>query len=281
MAEITKDKFKAVWLSHSSIGDYLKCPRLYFLRNIYKDPVSRRKFTIMTPPLALGQVVHEFVESLSTLPVEERLEKSPIKKLEVSWQKIEGEKGGFKNHEQELEYKDRGRKMLKNLEDDPGPILKKAVKLKSEDGLPYYWFSEEENIILCGKIDWIEYLNADDSIHIIDFKTGRNEEEDTSLQLPIYLLLASNLQKREISKASYWYLEKTNGPTAVKLPDIEDSFKKVEKIASRIKLARQLNHFTCETGGCRFCAPFERVIRNSGKLVGLSDFGQDIYILKD
>ena len=281
MAEITKDKFKAVWLSHSSIGDYLKCPRLYFLRNVYKDPVSRRKFTIMTPPLALGQAIHEVVESLSTLPVEERFEMSPIKKLEVSWQKIEGEKGGFKNHEQELEYKDRGRKMLKNLEDNPGPILKKAVKLKSEDGLPYYWFSDKDNIILCGKIDWIEYVATDDSIHIIDFKTGRYEEDETSLQLPIYLLLASNIQKREVSKASYWYLEKPDGLTPVKLPEVEDSIEKVEKIASRIKLARQLNHFTCETNGCRLCTPFERVFRSGGKLVGLSDYGQDIYILKD
>jgi len=281
MENIKKDKYKAVWLSHSSIGDYLKCPRLYFLRNVYKDPVSGHKFTIMTPPLALGQAIHEVVESLSTLPVGERLEISPIKKLEVAWKKIEGEKGGFKNHAQELEYKDRGRKMLKNLEDNPGPILKKAVKLKSEDGLPYFWFSEEDNIILCGKIDWIEHIDTNDSIHIIDFKTGRNEEDETSLQLPIYLLLASNIQKRKISKASYWYLEKPDGLTPVKLPEVKDSVERVGKIASRIKLARQLNHFTCETNGCRFCTPFERVFRSSGKLVGLSDYGQDIYILKD
>ena len=201
-----KDKFKALWLSHSSIGDYLKCPRLYFLRNVYKDPISGHKFTVMAPPLALGQAVHEVVESLSVLPTEERLKNSLQKKFEYAWKKVEGEKGGFKNREQELEYIDRGLKMLKNLEDNPGPILMKALKLKSEDGLPYYWFSEDENIILCGKIDWIEYLEANNSIHIIDFKTGRYVEDDTSLQLPIYLLLAKNLQTREISKSSYCYL---------------------------------------------------------------------------
>ena len=73
-----KDKFKALWLSHSSIGDYLKCPRLYFLRNVYKDPISGHKFTVMTPPLALGQAVHEVVESLSVLPTEERLKNSLV-----------------------------------------------------------------------------------------------------------------------------------------------------------------------------------------------------------
>src|SRR3990172_1004423 len=276
-----KDKFKALWLSHSSIGDYLKCPRLYFLRNVYKDPISGHKFTVMTPPLALGQAVHEVVESLSVLPTEERIKNSLQKKFENAWKKVEGEKGGFKNHDQELEYKDRGLKMLKNLEDNPGPILMKALKLKSEDGLPYYWFSDKENIILCGKIDWIEYLEANNSIHIVDFKTGRYIEDDTSLQLPIYLLLAKNLQKREISKASYWYLEKTDGLAEVKLPDIQDSFEKVGKIASRIKLARQLNHFVCESKGCRFCIPFERILKSGGKMVGVSEYGQDIFILRD
>src|SRR3972149_3701946 len=280
MTEIEKDKYKAVWLSHSSIGDYLKCPRLYFLRNVYKNPLSRRKFTIMNPPLALGQVVHEVIESLSFLPTNERFQYPLHKNFEVSWQKVGGEKGGFRNHEQESEYKDRGLKMLKNLEENPGPILMKALKLKSEDGLPYYWFPEEENIILCGKIDWIEYLDASNSIHIIDFKTGRNEEDDASLQLPIYLLLAKNLQKREVSKASYWYLAKPNGMTEVELPEIEDSVEKVRKIASRIKLVRQLNHFVCESNGCRYCIPFEKVVHGGGKLVGLSDYGQEIYIEK-
>src|SRR3989344_5376139 len=128
MTEIEKDKYKAVWLSHSSIGDYLKCPRLYFLRNVYKNPLSRRKFTIMNPPLALGQVVHEVIESLSFLPTNERFQYPLHKNFEVSWQKVGGEKGGFRNHEQESEYKDRGLKMLKNLEENPGPILMKALK---------------------------------------------------------------------------------------------------------------------------------------------------------
>ena len=32
------DKYTAVWVSHSSMGDFLKCPRAYFLHNVYKDP---------------------------------------------------------------------------------------------------------------------------------------------------------------------------------------------------------------------------------------------------
>ena len=278
--ESVKDKYKAVWLSHSSISDYLKCPRLYFLRDIYKDKRTGHKMTIMTPHLALGQAVHEVVESLSVLPVGDRLKISPQKKLEVVWKKIEGEKGGFKTRGEELEFRERGLRMLKNLEDSPGPVLNKAVKIKSESGLPYYWFSEEENLILCGKIDWIEYLKDSDSVHIIDFKTGKYEEDEASLQLPIYLLLASNTQKRKVLKASYWYLHKENGLTEKRLPSGEEAFEKISKIASRIKLARQINHFECQTKGCRYCTPLERVLKGEGKLVGISNYRQDIYILK-
>lgn len=274
-----KDKFKAVWLSHSSINDFLRCPRLYYLRVVYKDIRNGHKMTVMTPSLALGQIVHEVIEGLSTLPTEERLLVSPIKKFEAAWEKVAGGKGGFKSIEAEIEYRERGIRMLKNLEENPGPVLRKAIKIKSEDGLPYYWFSEDQNIILCGKVDWIEYLEDSDSIHIIDFKTGKHEEEVSSLQLPIYLLLATNLQKRKIDKASYWYLDKENGLVESKMPDIAEAEERVEKIAQRVKLARQLNHFVCATGTCRHCLPLERVLKGEGKLVGVSDYGQDIYIL--
>lgn len=275
----TKDKFKAIWLSHSSIGDFLKCPRLYYLRNVYKDPRTGHKMTVMTPPLALGQVVHDVIESLSLLPVDERLASPLSQKFKVAWEKVAGEKGGFWNSSQEKEYEERGRAMLARVEENPGPVLNKAIKIKSDSGLPHYWFDDEANVILCGKVDWIEYFDDDDSVHLIDFKTGRHEEDEASLQLPIYLLLASNTQKRRVKKASYWYLDREEGLFAKALPDPEESKEKIAKIASRIKLARQLNHFKCPTNGCKYCYPLEQVLKNHGKLVGVSDFGQDIFIL--
>ena len=279
MAESVKDKFKAVWVSHSSMNDFLKCPRLYYLRNIYKDVRTGRKFTVMTPPLALGQIVHDVVEGLSVLELNQRFAVSPLLKFESLWQKVSGTLGGFKDKNQEMEYKERGIEMLQNVIDNPGPILNKAIKLKSDNGLSSYWFSESDNIILCGKVDWIEYVENDDSIHIIDFKTGKNEEDDSSLQLPIYLLLATNLQKRKISKASYWYLDHDTEVKSVTLPNLKESTENISKIAGRIKLARQLKHFVCQSGGCRHCYPFERVLKGEGKKVGVSSYQQDIYVL--
>ncbi|HSX49132.1 MAG TPA: PD-(D/E)XK nuclease family protein [Candidatus Saccharimonadales bacterium] len=273
------DKFKAVWVSHSSIADFLKCPRLYYLRNVYKDPKTGHKVTIMTPPLALGQAVHAVIESLSVLPLEERFKTKISDIYDKEWKKVSGEFGGFTSSEQESEYKERGRKMLQKIFDNPGPLKNKAVKIRADGGLPYYWLSEEDNIILCGKIDWIEYLDPFDSVHIIDFKTGKNEEDEESLQLPIYYLLAKNLQTRDISKISYWYLDNEKSLIEMKLPDENEAYKKVLEIARRIKLGRQIEHLKCPKGGCFACRPLEEVLAGKGKLIGVSEYKQDIYML--
>ena len=274
-----KDKFKAVWVSHSSISDFLKCPRLYYLHNVYKDKKTGRKMTTINPPMALGLAVHEVVESLSTLPVEERLTQSLTEKFEKVWKKVSGEKGGFVSENQEKEYYERGIAMLENIKKNPGPLRKKAIKVRAEGGLPYYWLSDEDEIILCGKIDWIEFLDDENAVNIIDFKTGKNTEDESSLQLPIYLLLATNTQKWPVKSMSYWYLDHEIGMDKKKLPDPKDAYERVYDVAKRIKLARQLEHFVCPKNGCRHCMPFEAILKGEGKKVGLSEFKQDVFIL--
>ena len=274
------DKYKSVWVSHSSIADYLACPRAYYLRNVYKDPNTNHKMTVVTPSLSLGQAVHEVIESLSTLPVENRFDIPLLEKLDLVWKKVEGKRGGFSDIQEEDEYKERAKQMLKRVSSHPGPILKKAVKIPTgELNLPNFYLSEEDDIILCGKIDWLEYIEDTDSVHIIDFKTGKNEEDENSLQLPIYLLLATNTQKRPVTKASYWYLNKNDDLTEKELPNLLESKEKILTIARRIKLARQLNHFVCPKGGCLKCRPLERVLRGEAERVGVSDTNQDIFVL--
>ena len=273
------DKYKAVWVSHSSISDFLACPRAYFLRSIYKDPLTGHKITVTSASLSLGSAVHEVLESLSVLPVEMRFNTSLLKKLDIVWEKITGKKGGFKNRTQELEFKERGVEMLKRVEKHPGPLLKKAIKIQSDMNLPHYYLSEDGNLILCGKIDWLEYLEDEDAVNIIDFKTGKNEEKLDSLQLPIYLLLVTNTQTKQVKKASYWYLDRNDDLTEKELPDLNSSFDKVMEIAKRMKLARQLDHFVCPHNGCMKCIPLERVLRGEAEKVGVSDIKQDIYII--
>ena len=279
MGELMKDKFSAVWVSHSSISDYLVCPRAYYLKNIYRDPKTNHKIMLMQPPLALGQAVHEVVESLSALPVADRFSVPLADKYEEAWKNISGELGGFTDEDEEEKFKRRGAAMIARIQNNPGPLAQKAIKLRQE--LPYFWLSEEDNIILCGKIDWLAYEEAVDGVHILDFKTGKFDEDESSLQLPIYLLLVTNCQQRPVVKLSYWYLDRDDAPVEMKLPIYNEALERVLTIAKKIHLARKLEHFKCPKGdGCRNCRPYEEIVAGRAKFVGVGGYNQDIYILK-
>jgi len=274
---MSEDKYTATWVSHSSIGDFLTCPRAYYLKNMYRNPAGH-KVKIMSPPLALGAAVHEVLESLSNIPVEERFNVSLIEKYHLIWEKYAGKKGGFLSAESETEYLHRGETMLNRVMKYPGPLNKLAVKIKMN--LPYYWLSKKDNIILCGKIDWLEYLPDTDSVHIIDFKTSKNEEEDGSLQLPIYCLLAKNCQTKRVAKVSYWYIGRSNELTEEAMPNAEEEELRILEIAKKIKLARQLNVFKCPHKiGCHACRPYEAILKGDAQHVGQGSYKEDIYVL--
>lgn len=271
------DKYTALWISHTSIGDFLACQRAYYLKHVYKDPTTGHKIKIISPPLALGQAVHEVIEEISTLAKDDRLVLPLIERFNRAWIKVSGKKGGFTDIESEEKYKKRGEKMMEKLFKNPGPLKKLAVKINQD--LPHYWFSKKDNIILCGKIDWLEYLPETDSVHIIDFKTSKNEESPESLQLSIYHLLARNCQRHPVAKASYWYLERSDKLSERKLPDPEKSEEKIMEIAKKMKLARQLERFKCPHNGCRSCSPYEKILQGEGELVGVDSLRTDIYII--
>ena len=274
------DKYKAVWVSHTSMSDFLQCPRAYFLKNVYKDPKTGHKVQIMAPPLALGSAVHEVVESLSNIPTKDRFKDSLLQKYEVAWKRVSGKKGGFHSRDEEESYKEEGREMLRRIIKNPGPLARLSVKIRQD--LPHYWLSEEDNIILCGKIDWLEYLPDSDSVHIIDFKTSKKEEDTSSLQLPIYHLLVHNTQKRTVSGASYWYLRLSDKLKDKELPNLKAAHDEVLAIAKKIKVVRKLENYTCPNGdGCFACSPMEKVLRGEAEYVGENEYRQDMYILPE
>lgn len=291
------DKYTAVWVSHSSMGDFLKCPRLYYLHNMYKDPNTGHKISIVSPHMSLGIAVHEVLEGLAEYPADTRMNRDLLKNFEEAWQKVSGKKGGFTSNEEEAEFKSRGIEMLQNVTKDPRFLKNKCIKLKRDTMPCNFYLSEDHNIILNGLVDWIEYLPETDSLHIVDFKTGKNEEKDGSLQLPIYLLLCNALQKRKVTKASYWYLE-NDKMVETELPGLETAEKNVLEVAMKVKEARRLAKkegeskiFICpngpynkETGegGCPNCRPYESIINKDGEMefVGVGGFNQDMYIFK-
>ncbi len=290
------DKYSAVWVSHSSMGDFIKCPRLYYLHNMYKNGKGR-KMSLVTPYMSLGIAVHEVLEGLAEFPAAERMDRDLLELYEIAWQKVTGKKGGFTSDEQEKDFKSRGEVMIRNVIEDPRFLPNKCIKLKRDVMPCNFYLSEEHNIILNGLVDWIEYIPETDSLHIVDFKTGKHEEKETSLQLPIYLLLCNALQKRKVTKASYWYLE-SDKMVEKELPNADDAYRDVFGIAFKVKEARRLAKkegeeavFVCpngkydsvtDEGGCTSCRVYEWMLVGDKRVehVGIGGFNQEMYIEK-
>ncbi len=282
------DKYSAVWVSHSSMGDFDKCPRMYFCKNIYKNPRTGKKINIVSPHLTLGVAVHEVLEGLGQYPAESRLKQRDLEEwFNAVWKLGTGKRGGFTSEAQEAEFYERGLHMIRAVKGNPRFLTHKIIKLPRETMNPNFYLSEEKNIILNGLIDWIEYLPETDSLHIVDFKTGKNVEREDSMQLPIYLLLCDRLQKRKVTKASYWYLEHDE-IVEKKLPTVADALAQVMPAAERVAEARSKKEFPCLKGelGCSHCKPFEAILalhRNEQRddlpeYVGIGNFGQELYL---
>lgn len=238
---------------------------------------------IVTPALSLGTAVHEALENLKEMPVEERMKRNLLDDFAAAWIKVSGKKGGFRSVEEEEATKARGAAMVERVIRKPGPIARKTVRLKPghNNMPPNFFVSEEDNIILCGLIDWLEYIEEDDSVRVLDFKTGKHDEGEDSLQLPIYLLLLNALQKRKVSSAAYWYLDRSDDPVDVNLPTPEDAKTRVLAVALRVKEAREKKEFACLRGeaGCFACRPFEVILKGDAEYIGTGGYGQDIYLV--
>lgn len=291
------DKYKAIWMSHSSLQDYEKCPRLYYLHNIYKDKKTGRKINIVSPHMSLGIAVHNVLENLINYNSEERVHINLLEAFEKEWVKFAGEIGGFENIEQEKEFKDRGLKMLLKVQGDFKMLAKKTIPLKSYydgDMLPNIYLSEYENIILCGNIDWIEYDEKNKNLKVIDFKTGKNEEREDSIQLPIYKLLLQNLQSKwPVADGYYWYLE--NGIITEKKLDkvmIEGVKNKILTLGVEIRdkrfswnentnswepLKNVEENFVCIKNEFCDCQKYEKIISGNAKYLGIDMYGKDSY----
>jgi hypothetical protein len=265
---------------------------------MYKSPVTGHKVSLVTPHMSLGIAVHEVLEGLAEFPADTRMDRDLLALYEAGWKKVSGKKGGFLSADEEAEFKARGTVMLEKVVNDPRFLVNKCIKLP-QDKMPCNFFlSEEHNIILNGLVDWIEYLPETDSLHIVDFKTGKREETESSLQLPIYLLLCDALhKKRKVTKASYWYLE-SDKMVEKELPTLDTARKSVLEVAMKVKTARDEakrngpeKTFICpegaydvatKEGGCMSCRPYEFILSGDPRVesVGVGGFSQDMYILK-
>lgn len=265
----------AVFISPSSLADFEKCSQLYYYRSVYKTPRGL-KIQLINPALALGQVMHDILAQFVFLPKESKNKEELFRIFDIIWSGISGEKGGFSSAEEENEYKKRAESMLQRFLRNTHFLQEEPVRIS---GFPKVELGND--LILTGKIDWIE--KEGNGYHVIDFKTGKNEEKEDSLQLPIYAFLVSKYFNTESVRTSYWYLDKNDEIVPFTLPKQQDTEDMLKKKGEIIKMVRQTNSFRCQSGGesCWACRDILAVAQGRGKLVSMDPVNrkQEIYIL--
>ncbi len=196
--DFIKDGFN---LSYSSMNDYYKCSFKYYLSNVLKLNIFEDNFAAY-----IGSLFHYVLEK----GLKEEIE---VSSLVDSF---------LKEKRKDLSYKERF--FIKNITPDIEFVLI-AIKdnLKKTD-LKNILFEKRVEVIKQGKvtvtfkgfIDKIMYEKENNQtiVAIIDYKTGNTDIDlkyvpyGLSMQLPVYLYLASNIKELETIKIGGFYLQK-------------------------------------------------------------------------
>ena len=205
--------------SYSKLTLFSKCKKRYHF--YYLDPEIapiKKQFIKPRDYKTLGQAVHDAITLFYHLPTKERTFTNLKKSLEEAWfseTKPErkpplGEDGGFSDLEHERKTYLRALKQLRNFFNlgdlDPNLFYLPTKNIKDS-------FDDYESLIkplgpdffISGKFDRIDKLE-DGTFKIIDFKTGRNNQD--RFQLDFYKLLAELNFDLKVKTLSFYYLEK-------------------------------------------------------------------------
>ena len=255
-----------IWISHTSLNDFEKCRQLYYLRNLYRDTKYGNNFRLQvaSPYLTLGEAVHDGIDNLfKRYGPDERSKDNLIYEFNRSWRLKPGKRGGFKDEREEKGFKARGEAMLERFWKHP--YFKGSNPIQID--FPKLPLIGEDDAVLVGNFDWLEL--GEPGLHILDFKTGQNEEEEGSLQLPLYALLAEHNLKQPVTKASYWYLDRDDEPVQLPLPNLEEVLTTVKDKAGKVADTVAKKEFVCQSGEerCKFCHEYHAAVDGSAEHV--------------
>lgn len=253
-----------IYISHSAIKDFLKCPSLYDLRYRYRNPKTGNKVDLVSPYLTLGSIFDGVRERLS-LTTNQFIDPTyTLNLLNALWTQ-ESLSFGFKDQSQEEEFKGRAVNILKRFITHSHFIFSRPFS----KGFIKIGFGAYPNVFLCGSADWIEQ-NPDASLTLIDFKTGQKEESEDSLQLPIYKYLVENRFGFKVSKTFYWYLDWEDNPREVFLNAYEEAIAKFLSLAEKLLRSILEDKLKFAHGNCPYCEPYQKIKNGEAKFVTTS-----------
>ncbi len=239
-----------------------------------EEPHEPFKIQIASPYLSLGSTVHDSIKWFLDMHGQVTKEQL-IGKFRNFWLKYRGKKGGFESREQEGDFGKRGLKMLDNFFAN-AQILEKTTHQVNFPKLNLF-----EDVILMGNFDFVGE-KEDGSLHVVDFKTGANDEKDP-MQLYIYAILAEANLEKSVSSASFWYLDRDDKPKEIVLDPLEGKLEWLKEKGQQLKKAIDEGTWVCVKGDqmCRDCRDYQAIIDSKGEFQ-FTDFRykKDVYFLR-
>ena len=274
MIKAKENKFikNPIFLSYTSLSDFLKCPNSYYLKNIYRDPKTGNRVQIASPFLSLGSTVHDSIKWF--LEMEGQITFPQLEaKFRNLWLKYTGKRGGFSNKEEEATFGKRGLKMLDNF-------YKNAKKLeKAMPTINFPKYNLFEDVILMGNFDFVGE-KEDGTLHVLDFKTGTGDVKD-AVQLYIYAILAEANFQKQVTEASFWYLDRDECPKPIVLDPLEPQLEWLREKAKELKKAIEKGSWVCtKPDSCQDCLIYKAIIDGKGQFQFTDErYHKDIYFL--
>lgn len=231
-------------ISPYKLNMYLECPRHYWWN--YINPSTRSKHP-ERPYFTMGDHVHNALKHFFNLPQEKRTKKAMMWLLDEHWKKKNGRAGGFWSQQQEEEYKERAHLMLSAFFDREDMTIQ---PLWASDKVVKTGVSE--TLSFMGKLDRVD--ETPEGLHIIDYKTSKEERED-EWQLPMYAVMARRHFEKPVAKLSYVFLE-TGSWISVPANAAREAWTiaRVEQIVQSMPHSQEKSAWVCsDPNGCRHC----------------------------
>lgn len=181
-------------LSYSSLSAWEECPRRYYYTQVLK--LDDEKFV---PQLKLGTAVHDAIEWLNNerraghMPTEAEL----IERFRERW-----DESGFEAPAQEVQNRQRGEALLRRYYRWEAAQQREIISTEFEFEIPF------GHHVLTGRIDCVA-RNADGTVEIIDYKTGRKgntPQQKAVPQLAIYRMAWEELHPGDEPRTSIYFL---------------------------------------------------------------------------
>jgi putative RecB family exonuclease len=189
-------------LSPTAVACFRQCPQQYKFR--YIDRLGD-EYGGPRPYFTMGNHVHDTLkEFLTAVPLEQRNMETMVKLLRKNWRRY---RVGFRGQEDERRWAEKALRQLSSF------VMSHDIRIK-----PYLveaWFETgiTPGLVLQGRIDRVD-LQADRTLHIIDYKTGNTPEASDWTQLYLNALVLSRKTPYPVSKASFIYLSSGSVDTA-------------------------------------------------------------------